>query len=64
MINILNKLGRKNWNIKILLPYDYADGVIIYLGRYLKGGPMKESRLISFNREEVTFQCRGTRTQP
>jgi hypothetical protein len=63
LINLLNKLGRKNWNVKILPPYDYANGVVIYLGRYLKGGPMKESRLISFDGQEVTFQCRGTKTQ-
>jgi hypothetical protein len=30
LINLLNKLGCKNWNVKILLPYDYADGVVIY----------------------------------
>jgi hypothetical protein len=64
LINLLNKLGRKSWNVKILPPYDYADGVVIYLGRYLKGGPMKESRLISFDGQEVTFQCRGTKIQP
>lgn len=63
-INLLNKLGRKNWNIRILPPYDYADGVATYLGRYIKGGPMKEGRLISFDGQNVTFQCRGTNTQP
>jgi hypothetical protein len=63
-INILNKLGRKSWNVKILPPYAYADGVATYLGRYVKGGPMKESRLISFDGQRVTFQCRGTNTQP
>jgi hypothetical protein len=63
-INLLNKLGRKPWNVKILPPYDYADGVVTYLGRYIKGGPIKESRFISFGADKVTFRCRGTKTQP
>jgi len=63
-INLLNKLGRKPWNVKILPPYDYAEGVVTYLGRYIKGGPIKNSRLISFDVQRVTFQCRGTNTQP
>jgi hypothetical protein len=60
----LNKLGRRPWNVKILPPYDYADGVVTYLGRYLKGGPIKENRFISLNGQEVTFRTRPTKTQP
>jgi len=63
-INILNKLGRVPWNVKILPPYSYADGVATYLGRYVKGGPIKESRIISFDGQRVTFRLRGTNTQP
>ena len=63
-INILNKLGRLPWNVKILPPYDYADGVTTYLGRYIKGGPIKDSRFISFEADKVTFRLRPTKQQP
>jgi hypothetical protein len=63
-INLLNKLGRRSWNVKIFPPYDYANGVVLYLGRYIKGGPMKQSRLISYDGQKVTFRCRGTNAQP
>jgi len=63
-INLLNKLGRAAWNVKILPPYDYADGVATYLGRYIKGGPIKDSRFISFGADSVTFRSRPTKQQP
>jgi hypothetical protein len=60
----MNKLGRKRWNVKIKPPYEYADGVVNYLGRYLKGGPISNSRFISFDGEQVQFQCRETNAHP
>jgi hypothetical protein len=63
-INLMNKLGRTPWNVKILPSYNYADGVITYIGRYIKGGPLNESRLRSFDGEQITFSCRGTNHLP
>ena len=63
-INLLNKLGRAAWNVKILPPYSYADGVATYLGRYIKGGPIKDNRFISFGADSVTFRLRPTKQQP
>lgn len=63
-INLMNKLGRKRWNVKIKPAYEYADGVVNYLGRYLKGGPISNSRFISFDGEQVEFHCRETKAHP
>lgn len=56
---LLNKLGRQVWNVKILDRYEHGVGVITYLARYLKGGPIAPSRILSTSREAVRFRCRG-----
>lgn len=56
---LLNRLGRRNWNVKILDRYDHGVGVATYLARYLKGGPILNRRLLRFEREGVRFRCRA-----
>lgn len=56
---LLNKLGRVVWNVKLLERYDHGIGVITYLARYLKGGPIAPSRFISVSAESIRFRCRG-----
>jgi hypothetical protein len=68
---LLNKLGRKKWNVHIRERYPHGRGVVTYLSRYLRGGPLAERRLLKASAEEVTFwyadnqdpdaQGRGTR---
>ncbi len=53
--NLLNKLGRKKWNVKIQDKYSHGMGVATYLARYLRGGPIKNSRIMKFEDGEVTF---------
>ena len=47
LLNLLNKLGRKPWNVKILDRYDHGRGVLKYLARYVRGGPISNHRLLS-----------------
>lgn len=61
LIGLLNKLGRRVWNVKILDRYDHAQGVLTYLGRYLRGGPISNGRLISFSDGEVKFRGKNPR---
>jgi len=53
--NLLNKLGRKKWNVKIQDKYSHGRGVATYLARYLRGGPIGNSRIKSVSDGEVTF---------
>jgi hypothetical protein len=48
--NLLNKLGRQKWNVRIQPPYNYPDGCVRYLARYLKQGPISEHRIQSDDR--------------
>ncbi len=53
--NLLNKLGRKKWNVRICEKYSHGNGVLTYLARYLRGGPISNSRIVEINDNKVTF---------
>jgi Putative transposase/Transposase zinc-binding domain len=55
-LSLLNELGRAPWNVKLLERYAHAEGVTLYLARYLKGGPIGNSRIVSYSDGEVTFR--------
>jgi hypothetical protein len=48
-------LYRKNWNVHLRERYAHGRGVLRYLARYVKGGPIPERRLQSASAREVTF---------
>jgi len=55
-ISLLNQLGRAQWNVKLLERYAHAKGITLYLARYLRGGPIGNSRIVSYSNGEVTFR--------
>ena len=57
--NLRNKLGRKvKWNINFRERYQHGQGVVTYLARYLRGGPIANHRIVSEENGEVTFSYR------
>jgi Putative transposase len=58
---LLNKLGRAKWNVHIRERYPHGVGVLTHLGRYLRGGPLADRRLVSCAQAEVTFRYRVNR---
>jgi len=60
-LNLLTRLGhpRKTpWNVRIMERYRHGAGVVTYLARYLRGGPIKNARLVAWDGERVTFLYR------
>jgi hypothetical protein len=57
----LTKVAKKNWNIRIQSGYRHGKGVANYLSRYVRGGPIKDSRLVKANDKEVTFRYQDHR---
>jgi len=53
--NLMNKLGRKKWNVRICEKYPHGAGVLTYLARYLRGGPISNSRIIKVSDKKVAF---------
>jgi hypothetical protein len=70
--NLLNKLGRTKGNVHIRERSPHGRGVLTYLARYVRGGPLAERRLLTANAQAVTVwytdntardaQGRGMRT--
>jgi len=53
-----NKLGRQKWNVHIRERYPHGTGVLTYLARYIRGGPLANQRLVSCTPEAVTMRYR------
>ena len=68
--NLLNKLGRKiKWNVHVRERYAHGQGVVTYLARYLKGGPIRNQNLLEASHDQVVFRYtdhrdQQTKTQP
>jgi hypothetical protein len=60
--NLLTRLGhprKTKWNVHIRERYRHGAGVVTYLARYLRGGPIKNARLVAWDGDRVTFACRA-----
>ena len=54
--SLLNRLGRKKWNVHIRARHVHGAGVAAYLARYLKGGPLKNTQLLPADDGGVRFR--------
>jgi len=51
----LRKLYTKEWNVRIQERYAHGQGVMLYLSRYIKGGPIEERRIRYRGGDTVDF---------
>src|SRR5215470_3619022 len=61
-LNLLHRLGhptKTTWNVRIMERYRHGTGVVTYLARYLRGGPIKNARLVAWDGARVTFTYRA-----
>ena len=54
--NLLNRLGRVKWNVHLCRRYEHGEGVMLYLSRYVRGGPLNNRQIVSANADDVTFR--------
>ena len=62
LVNLLNRLGHPTktpWNVRIMERYRHGAGVVTYLARYLRGGPIKNARLVAWDGARVTLLHRA-----
>lgn len=52
---IIKRLWKKKWNVDIRDKYSHGQGVLTYLARYLRGGPISNSRIVKIEDGKVTF---------
>ena len=55
------KAYRKEWSVRIEERYEHGKGVMLYLARYLKGGPLNPNQLQKVTSKEVVFQYKDHR---
>lgn len=55
---LIKQISGTAWNVKIYPAYRHGLGVVKYLARYLKNGPIKNSRLISIDQGRVVYRHR------
>jgi hypothetical protein len=58
-INALNRINaarRKTWIVDIEERYEHGHGVATYLAKYVKGGPIKNQRILHHDGETVRFR--------
>jgi hypothetical protein len=55
LLNLVHQLGRRKWNVHVRTRYPHGRGVLTYLARYVRGGPLKEGQLRSVSSEGVVF---------
>jgi hypothetical protein len=60
---LLEELQHTKWHVRIEPPYASGKGLVVYLARYLRGGPIKNHRLLAFNGSAVSFRYRERRGQ-
>jgi hypothetical protein len=53
---LLHRVGRKKWHVQIMKRYAHGRGVVSYLARYLRGGPLSPARVVAWNDQTVTFR--------
>ena len=61
--NTLRRLWEKKWNVRVQGRYGHGKGVLVYLARYLRGGPISNRRLLHGNDERVVLRYTDHRDQ-
>jgi len=56
--SLCNKLGRRKWHVQIMPPYAHGRGVLTYLGRYVRGGPISDRRIAGYDGQTVQIRCK------
>ena len=55
LISLLNRVGRKKWNVRLIERYAHGRGVAVYLARYVKGGALSNRQIVRATEREVVF---------
>ena len=52
---LFKKLRYKKWHLRIDPAYEHATGVMKYIGRYIRRGPLSERRVVAYDGKTVTI---------
>jgi hypothetical protein len=49
------------WNVRVQTRYDHGKGVMLYLSRYIKGGPIRGSQITRLDAQAITYRYKDHR---
>jgi hypothetical protein len=58
---LLTRLAAVKWNVHLRTRYAHGTGVLTYLARYVRGGPLKNSQLVGVSAHQITYRYRPHR---
>jgi hypothetical protein len=58
-LRLLRHAAKAKWSVWVADRYAHGRGVAVYLARYIRGGPIRDSRLTSYDGRNVEFRLRG-----
>jgi len=58
---LLRQTGQKTWCVKIEEQYAHGRGVMMYLSRYLRGGPIHPKQIVRCDNERISFRYKDHR---
>lgn len=59
MDRLIGSMHRRKWNVRIMERYESVDEALAYVVRYAKGSPIKDSRLLAYDGNNVTIDVRS-----
>ncbi len=59
---LLNQLGRRDWVVHCCKPYRHGRGVLSYLSRYVRSGPLNNRQFLPSDDDHVAFRYMNHRT--
>jgi len=62
VLTTISQLYKKQWSVRIQEKYEHGKGVLLYLARYMKGGPINPKQIISCA-DKVEFLYKDHRDQ-
>jgi hypothetical protein len=60
---LLDQLQQRPWHVRVEAAHADGKSLVLYLARYLRGGPIKNRRLLAFTGTDVCFRYRHYRGQ-
>ena len=55
-VRVMKGLSKREWNLRIESQYRHGQGVAKYLSRYVKGGPLKDQRIVAATDQHIAFR--------
>jgi hypothetical protein len=60
----INRLGRVRWQVWLCERYAHGQGVLVYLARYLRGGPLRDTQLVAASAQGIVMRYRAHGAPP